>query len=43
MYKDVHDFGTYKEPFSDDLRFKECTCEAGVRLFSAQLVSTALL
>ena len=24
LYKDVRDFGAYKEPFSDDLRFKEC-------------------
>ena len=33
LYKDVRDFGTYKEPFSDDLRFKECTCDIGFNKF----------
>ena len=33
LYKDVRDFGTYKEPFSDDLRFKECSCDIGFNKF----------
>lgn len=44
LYKDVRDLGTYREPLSDDLKFRECTCDigfnkcviySGVRLFSA--------
>ena len=33
LYKDVRDFGTNKEPFSDDLRFKECVYDIGFNKF----------
>ena len=45
LYKDVLDFGTYKEPLSDNLRFKLCACDIGfnrlgmyfgVKFFTAQ-------
>ena len=33
LYNDVRTFGTNKEPFSDDRRFKVCTSDIGFRNF----------
>ena len=52
LYKNVRAFGTNKEPFSDDHKFKVCTSDIGFRsleiysgvwLFNALYIKIALL
>ena len=46
LYNDVRAFGTNKEPFSDDRKFKVCTSDIGFRsleIYSAVRLFNALL